>query len=161
MNILIEKIEYDKKLILTHLMELYIYEFSEYKNTDVNEFGLYGYERLDHYWTDNDRYPYLIRVDGKIAGFVLVRRLDNSESKVHQYSIAIFFVLKKYRKKSVGKEVAFKIFDQFTGEWLVFQLKENKIATKFWRSVISEYSKGCFSEKINSEDESVTQVFMS
>lgn len=67
----IEVIEVDEKQksILAHLIELYEYDFSEFNDRDVNEFGLYGYKYLDHYWTDTDRHPFFVVVDGSYAGF--------------------------------------------------------------------------------------------
>ena len=40
---------------------------------DVNDDGAYGYRYLDHYWTEEGRYAYFIKVSGKLAGFVMIR----------------------------------------------------------------------------------------
>ncbi len=146
MNIEIEKIPYDKKLILNNLMELYNYDFSEFEDEDVNDFGLYGYQYIDHYWTEEGRYPYIIKVDDKIAGFVLIRTTGINEYGIKQYSITEFFVMKKYRKKSVGKKVAIEIFESFKGEWTVSQIEENMPAQMFWRKIINEYTQGNYRE---------------
>ena len=61
-----------EKSILRQLMEFYAYEFSRYDHADVNEHGYYGYTYLDHYWTEEGRHPFFIKVDRKLAGFVLV-----------------------------------------------------------------------------------------
>lgn len=161
MEVLIEKLPYEKKLVLNHLMELYNYDFSEFEDTDVNDFGLYGYEYIDHYWTDEGRYPYIIKVDGKIAGFVLVRNIGINSHGEKQYSIAEFFVLKKYRRKSVGKRVAFEIFNTFHGEWKIGQIENNIPANRFWINVISEYTGGNFEEIREEEWEGPIQIFES
>lgn len=54
---------------------------------------------LDHYWTEAGRHPYFIRVDGTLAGFVLIR-----EIAMAYYSVAEFFVMKKYRNQGVGQQ---------------------------------------------------------
>jgi hypothetical protein len=69
-NITIEKIPIEQKSVLRQLMEFCNYDFSIYDQADVNAYGYFGYERIDHYWTDAGRTPYFIKIDGKYAGFV-------------------------------------------------------------------------------------------
>ncbi|MCL2362290.1 MAG: GNAT family N-acetyltransferase [Defluviitaleaceae bacterium] len=135
--------EKTQKSVLRQLMELYNYDFSEYTNEDVDEHGLYGYSYLDHFWTEEARYPFFIKVDSCFAGFVLVGtfcRYTNNKA----YSIAEFFVLKKYRKMNIGKTAAKHVFDLFKGEWEVRVLHANKPALPFWHKVINEYTNGSF-----------------
>lgn len=140
------------KPILRNLMELYLYDFSEYENSDVDEHGRYGYEWLDHYWTEPERHPFMIRVEGKLAGFVLVRDLDPTAVPV-THSIAEFFVLKKYRRHGIGREAAFAIFNRFPGRWNVCQEEANLPAQTFWRKVIAEYTQGNYTEEhLHSEE---------
>jgi len=54
-------------------MELCQHDYSEYDGADVNEHGLFEYRYIDHYWTDSGRHPFVVRVSGRLAGFVLVR----------------------------------------------------------------------------------------
>ena len=61
-----------EKETLKNLLEKYLYEFSQWDKNDVNESGLYGYEYLDCYFTEEHRYPYFIKVNGNIAGFSLI-----------------------------------------------------------------------------------------
>jgi predicted acetyltransferase len=131
----------EEKQILSHLIELYEYDFSEYGDSDVNKLGLYGYSYLDYYWTEERRHPYFIVVDGNLAGFVLVCDycyvLKNSNANL----IAEFFVMKKYRKHGVGSYAAKYIFDLFKGSWELTINPYNPISQKFWTKVISEYTK--------------------
>lgn len=104
---------------LRQLLELYSYDFSEWSQDDVDENGFFGYGYLDAYWMEPDRQPFLIRVDGRLAGLALVRTatyyLDGRES----ICIAEFFVMRKYRRRSVGTQAAKLLFDGFTvtGKW--------------------------------------------
>lgn len=136
----------NQKPILRNLIELYNYDFTEFDPDDVNEDGLYGYKYLDHYWTEENRYPFLIRVNDNWAGFVLVRKIGMNPNDNNVYSIAEFFIMKKYRKLGVGKEIAKMIFDTFKGEWKVAQIEKNVPAQHFWRNIISEYTSGHFEE---------------
>lgn len=38
---------------MMNLLEKYLYEFSQWEKTDVNDNGLYGYEYLDCYFEEN------------------------------------------------------------------------------------------------------------
>ena len=62
-NVEITKIAVEQKSVLRQLMELYCYDFSEYDQADVCDYGYFGYDRIDHYWTDEERAPYFIKVD--------------------------------------------------------------------------------------------------
>jgi predicted acetyltransferase len=146
------------KSTLRNLMELYLYDFSEFTGSDVDESGLYGYEYLDFYWTDPAWHPFLVRVNGRLAGFVLVRDqgLDNGELVHH---IAEFFILRKYRRQHIGKQAAFQVFDRFPGLWRVTEIEENKAAQAFWRQVIGEYCGGNFREVQDGDWEGPIQEF--
>lgn len=152
----IQLVSIEDKPVLRNLLELYSYDFSEYEASDVDEHGLYGYKYLDHYWTEDGRYPYFVRVDGKLAGFVLVRTISDTFR-----SISEFFVMKKYRRNGVGIHSAFKVFDMFAGEWEVAQIEENKPAQAFWRKVISEYTKGNYEEILKEDWNGPVQRFYS
>lgn len=71
MDIKIVPIEEKDKQILANLLELYEYDFSEFSNSDLDENGRYGYKYLDNYWQEENRHPFFIKVDDKLAGFVL------------------------------------------------------------------------------------------
>ena len=142
----IEVIEVDdkQKSILAHLIELYEYDFSEFNDRDVNEFGLYGYKYLDHYWTDADRHPFFVVVDGSYAGFVLVNSHSYLQKDDQVKSIAEFFIMRKYRRKGIGEEVAKQIFEKCIGNWEVLQHGNNDPSKAFWKKVIEEYTNGDF-----------------
>jgi len=152
MKIAVQAASVIDKTVLRNLMELYAYDFTEFDGCDVDVHGLYGYHRLDHYWTDEGRFPFLVRVDGKLAGFVLVRTLEEpADGPTH--SIAEFFVLKKYRRQGVGRAVAQRVFDPFPGAWSVSQIASNRPAQAFWRKVIAEYTHGEYGETWQDDDE--------
>jgi len=132
--------------ILRNLMELYQYDFSEFDGADLSPLGYYDYPYLDHYWVDPERMPFLVRVDGTLAGFALVARYNYLTGMKDNWVMAEFFVLRKYRRQGVGEYVARYIFDQFPGEWQVGQITENQAAAAFWRKVITRYTRENFRE---------------
>ena len=144
-NIKITQAILDEKPILRQLLELYEYDFSEFEGTEIGLHGFFGYKYLDHYWTEPDRYPYLIRVNDHLAGFVLVNR--HGASSEDRWSIAEFFVMRKYRNLGIGAFAAAFIFDLRPGKWEVSQSAAHPASTVFWRKVIRSYTSGQFEER--------------
>lgn len=141
MNIELKKVDVDEKEILKNLLEKYEYEFSQWDMRDVNKLGLYGYDYLDCYWTEEKRYPFFIMVDGKLAGFVMVN--DYSEvDEMTDYTLSEFFVMYKYRRKGIGKYAAFQVFDMFRGKWQLKRHPKNIASVCFWDKIVSEYTNG-------------------
>ena len=134
----------DEKPVLRNLLELYLHDASDVHQQDVGPAGLYGYLYLDHYWTDEGRYPFLIRADGRWAGFALVN--EHAVVFPGARSVSEFFVIKKFRRLGVGRRVACQIFDRFPGAWEVRQLAANAPARDFWRAVVGDYTGGRFRE---------------
>ncbi|CAG9622757.1 GNAT family N-acetyltransferase [Sutcliffiella rhizosphaerae] len=153
------KAKIDDQETMQHLFQFYIYDFSEFIEVHVEENGRYSdYPYLSNYWTEDDRYPYLIKFNGNIAGFVLVRWLEE-ERKSH-FSIAEFFIMRKYRRTGLGKLVAKDIIRSHKGEWEVFQIEKNKPAQLFWRNVIADFTGGQYTERVG-DGKKVIQAFIS
>ena len=134
--------------VIKNLMQFYIYDFSEFAKYDVEENGLFEpYAGLEDYWKeDKNRVPYIVKKDATYLGFVLVRFIESGER--NYFSIAEFFILKKYRRKGIGKAVAEQIFNSHKGQWEVYQKESNKPAQVFWNRIIDEYTKGQFKERV-------------
>lgn len=135
------------KEILRQLLEFNAYEFAGlFDGAALNEHGRFGYPWLDNYWTEPERHPFLIRVDGRIGGFALVHGKDS-------HSVAEFLVMPQYRRRGVGVRAARCLFELFGGEWSVHQVPGNPGALNFWRMAIPvEYSE-------TSDDDGTTQRF--
>lgn len=153
MNIEVSIMKVEDKSLLVRLMELYNYEFTQYDNADINEYGYYGYPHIDDYWNEEGRFPYLIRVDGKIAGFALIcpHCLYSSEKNAHCFGE--FFIMFKYRGKGVGKYVATQLFRNHPGTWEVCYMQNNLPAGKFWKKIISEYTNNHYEIHGNEKEE--------
>lgn len=130
-------------------MQFYFYDFSEYKGSDVMESGLYSsYSYFDDYWMDEaHRSPFFIMTDGKYVGFALVRYIE-SANQIPYYSIAEFFIMKKYRRQGLGRVTATALFDRHKGcHWEVSQDEKNVPSQLFWSRVIHEYTGGSFTDR--------------
>src|SRR5690349_9538313 len=86
------------KPLLTNLYQYYMYDFSDLVNDmDLLEDGHYSIEDLDGYWVDPRNHVFLVKVDGKFAGFALVDEpAPNAAEKF--IDMAEFFILRKFRK---------------------------------------------------------------
>jgi predicted acetyltransferase len=144
MNLQVAQANEVEKPVLRRLLELYLHDLSEFDGRDVDSHGAFGYRYLDHYWREEGRHPFLVRVDGALAGFVLVdTRCERDES---DFEVAEFFIMKRYRRRRIGKMVAFHVFDLFPGVWEISQLPANLPARTFWRKVVRKYARGNFKE---------------
>ena len=147
MNIQLIEADISEKTVLRQLLELYQYEFSQMEQRDLNEHGFFGYRWLDNYWTENERYPFVIRCDRRLAGFALVRNLDRDEIDA-DYSIAEFFVLRKYRRLGIGRDCALNLFQRFRGKWVLTVYDQNEAAIGFWASVINSIANDLTFERV-------------
>ena len=154
MKVVVELAGFEDKAVVRRLMELYHYDFTEFLPLELNEHGEFGYRYLDHYWAADERetrLPFLVRADGKLAGFAFVRRKGDGPWKM-----AEFFVMRQYRRAGVGSQAARAVFAQCAGAWEVHQVLANTPAQAFWRRVIGEVTGGHFEDET---DDSVTQRF--
>ncbi|MDR2298695.1 MAG: GNAT family N-acetyltransferase [Comamonas sp.] len=90
------------------------------------------YAYLPLYWMEPGRFPYFILADGQIAGFALVRTLDQSPL----FEMAEFGVLTSYRGLAVGKAAALALFAKHPGSWQLAVMPDNLTGLQFWRSVV-------------------------
>lgn len=128
---------------LENLMQFYMYDFSAYLKMDVEINGKFApYPELKNYLNDKNKFPYILLSDGNIIGFVLIKFVADD----NYFSVAEFFIMKKYRRLGLGKKIALHIFDLHKGAWEIFQREENKSAQIFWKNVINEYTGGKMEE---------------
>lgn len=131
-----------EKAVLINLLEKYLYEFSQWEKTDVDDNGLYNYEWLDYYLTETNRYPYLIKVDGKLAGFVLISDYPEVPEETTDFCLSEFFIMHKYRRSGNGRNAVFQVLDKHHGRWQLKCHPHNLTSVHFWNTVIDEYTKG-------------------
>ena len=126
--------------ILANLLELYAHDFSEIRGLNLREDGRFGYEALPLYWTEPGRYPFLIRVDGSLAGLVLVKRGAGISGAEVVWDLAEFFVVRGCRRRGVGTHAALEVWRRFPGVWEVRVMQKNDAALRFWAETISLFT---------------------
>ena len=160
MNVEISKVDKADKTVLRNLLEFYCYDFSEYIQIDVNAHGKFEYPYIDSYWSDADRHPYFIKVNGKYAGFILLNRDYKIIQDPTGYVVAEFFVMRRYRRKGIGKTAAQSVFELHPGTWEISQLLSNKEAVAFWHQVVHEYTQGNFTRSEVEQEGTLKQVLV-
>ncbi|MCL2576214.1 MAG: GNAT family N-acetyltransferase [Defluviitaleaceae bacterium] len=145
MNINISIATIEQKSVLRNMMELYFYDMSEFDDEtdrlELDKNGLYGYSWLDYYWVEYGRFPYLMTIDSKLAGFALIREVEPQV-----FSVAEFFVVRKYRKMGVGSVLINEMFKLHKSKWIISTPIKNIVAQSFWRKSVRSASAGKYAE---------------
>lgn len=124
----------------------------------LGEVGHREPDQLQRWFMDSSVTLLTILDDGQPAGFALVAR-DTRTSRQSDYRMAEFFVAKPYRRRGVGRSAVRLILNRFAGRWEIVEYSRNPNAVKFWRNVVSVYTRGDFRE-LNANGE-VRQYFTS
>jgi predicted acetyltransferase len=125
--------------ILANMIELYAHDFSEFKDLKLGADGRFGYKDLPLYWKAPDRYPFLIKADRHLAGFVFVRRGSAISGDPDVWDMTECFIVRGSRRLGVGMKATHEIWKTFPGKWEVRVIDRNQEATEFWRRAINEY----------------------
>lgn len=123
----------DETLILLDLWQLYMTDLATYRDSVIQADGRYRDDRLRTYLAYYDHWSYLIRNQGEIVGFALVRK-----SKPGTHVIGEFFIKSEFRSLGVGRCAVAEILPRFAGNWEIPFQEENVKAANFWRRTITE-----------------------
>ncbi|HEY0320807.1 MAG TPA: GNAT family N-acetyltransferase [Pyrinomonadaceae bacterium] len=130
----------EQEPILANLLELYAHDFSELSELEIGEDGRFGYTHLPLYWTEPHRHPFLIKANGKLAGFVLLQKASKVSGDKEIWDVAEFFILRSYRRRGIGAKAAHAVWSMFPGKWEVRVMEQNHQAKEFWRRAVNEFT---------------------
>lgn len=137
MKVILEEINPDKKEVLRNLYSLYLHDLSAYTNElEVSEAGSFEFDSFSLIWEKERITPYFIKVDEKLAGFVLILEAPFT-TKVDKV-INDFFILNPFRGKGVAKAAVSEIFSSNKGSYYISQLVKNETAVHFWKKVYKQ-----------------------
>ena len=139
-------LQLEEKEHLKQMLFDYFNEIDASKIIETTNKRTLDYPYLNSYWTDKGRFPLKIEFDNKMVGFALINNWVINKEFNADHSIAEFYIKPTYRKKGIGKEVAYHLFHKFAGKWEIRQSSKNHIAVLFWRNIISEYTNGNYKE---------------
>jgi predicted acetyltransferase len=131
----------EQEFVLANLLELYAHDFSEFSKMEIGEDGRFGYPHLSLYWKEPDlRHPFLIKADGKLAGFVLLQKGSQAFDNKETWDVAEFFILRGYRRRGLGVKAAHAVWHMFPGKWEVRVMERNSQAREFWQRALYEFT---------------------
>lgn len=130
---------FEDRAVLENLMQLYIYDFTQYVEVPLRPDGRFQYSLLSLYWTQPHRYPFFIKVDERLAGFALIKKGSELTGSLDVWDMAEFFVLRGERRHGVGRAAARQIWQRFPGSWEVRVLPANYGAVEFWRKALARF----------------------
>ena len=139
LDVEIIKAHLEQSSIIAQLYELYTYEMTDLADFDIHDNGYYGYEDLPLYWKDPNKHPYLVWVNKKLAGFVLIQKGSPINKEPDVWDVSEFFIMRKFLKKGIGQVVAHQLWEQYRGIWQVRVWDNNIIAHAFWDNAIQKF----------------------
>ncbi|MCK3831235.1 GNAT family N-acetyltransferase [Pseudomonas fluorescens] len=122
--------------LIRNLYQYYAYESSDWEQEDVEADGRFYIhdEHLARYWQDPQWSANLLLVDGYIAGFLLI---EGSELPgIDALELADLFILKRYRRKGIGRAIASQVLCSGAANWLVRFYDQDEVSQAFWRTVL-------------------------
>jgi predicted acetyltransferase len=116
------------KPVIANLIQLYLYDMTEFMPFPVGSDGRFDYGFLHRFW----RHPYFIMEGEEIAGFALVVDECPLTGRTPCWFMAEFFVLKAYRNRGVGKAAFDLALAAHAGPWHIAVPHANRTAQAFW-----------------------------
>lgn len=147
--------------LLQNLLQLYIHDLSEvFPDVELGADGRFRYDALGSYWSDPERRrAFLIRHEGRVAGFALAQRGSPASDDPEVWDVAEFFVLRRFRRRGVARRAARVLWGRLPGRWIVRVSVENRGALSFWPGVVAEAAKGEVSEREHPGRSHMLRVF--
>jgi predicted acetyltransferase len=125
----------EEKALLSRLLQLYFYDSTPWSDEDIKEDGRFECDDdnlLNYNDSANTYRAYILRVDGKPAGFALVEDLEFQGRQLSEF--ADLFVLPKYRRLGLASAVTTQIVLNSDGTWLFAIFRKDLQAMRYWQS---------------------------
>jgi len=141
-----EGLEHRNRLLA--LAAYYLYDLSAYLEGEpgwrMPESGRFPLPRFFMAYWDAEgrpqpgRHAFLIRADGELSGFALLRTGDHDPDLADGVDVhmAEFFVTGKKRRQGVGRAAVHRLMARFPGRWEVMQLPRNLPSIAFWEATV-------------------------
>ncbi len=145
--------------IIANLLELYAHDFSEFHDVELGEDGRFGYPDLPLYWSEPDRYPFLVRINDKLAGAILVRKGSRISGNKNVWDMAEFFIVRRYRRRGIGTRLAHEMWRRVPGTWEIRVMQINQSAYQFWAHAIRAFAGDAFQSSSFEKDGAKWHLF--
>lgn len=127
----------EHQAVIWNVFQYYCYDTSTEDGYDLKEHGRYSLcaEYFSQYWTNPRWRAHLLRWNGAIAGFALI---EASEALAEAQEIADLFVMKRYRRHGIAREVVHHFMGRRVEPWTVVVFDEATEAQLFWQSMFKD-----------------------
>lgn len=134
---------------LTNVYPFYLHDLSEFDDGyyRLDDRGRWEPDHLPSWLEEDTDQPLIILESGLRVGCALVNQAPSPHVAAGMdFRLAEFFVLRKHRRRGIGRSAVLELLDHFGGKWEISELVRNTPAITFWRRVIAEYSDGRYDE---------------
>lgn len=125
-----ERVGAQARPVVERLAQLERHDLSGLGGWVPGDDGLFDVPRLGRFFDEPRHSAHLIRADGALAGFALVRPFEDGAHFIHS-----FFVVRSLRRHGVGRAAAAALLRSRPGPWAIAFLEEYAAAGAFWRTV--------------------------
>lgn len=133
---------------IERLIQLYLYDMAADHSFPIGDNGEYEYGLLDQFW----EHAYLFRTSNELSGFALVISRCPITGKLPCWFMAEFFVLRNYRRQSVGRAMLQAILARHKGPWHIASQIQNEGAGDFWSRSIPTEERSDFNTRFDDAD---------
>ncbi|MDY0976296.1 GNAT family N-acetyltransferase [Massilia sp. CFBP9012] len=131
----IERAVVAERPLLFRLLQLYFFEATRWSGEDILDDGLYDCDEdgLQGYFDEQGvDAAYILRVDGKPAGFALVEWIPYEGGQIREF--ADLFVLPKYRRLGLAEATTRRVVLETEGPWLIAVFRKDEAALSHWQN---------------------------
>lgn len=135
----VEAAKHQDKDLLSRLLQLYFFDSTHWSKEDIQEDGLYecDEESLLNFLDSESSYrAYILRVDGRPAGFALVEDVSFEGTLISEF--ADLFVLPKSRRLGLASLATRRLVVNSDKAWLIAVFREDAEAMRFWQSAFKK-----------------------
>jgi predicted acetyltransferase len=100
-----------------------------------------------------------VKVDGEIAGLVLIMKGSRISGDPQIWDVAEFFIVRRHRRRGIGAAAAAEVWRCLPGAWEVRVLEGNLPARAFWKSAIGSFTDAWREEVIPDVQQKTWRVF--
>lgn len=129
----------NESFLIQRMIQLYYYDLHTHSNLASLKLHQAQYSDMpyfENYWSEENRFPYLIYQAKEPIGFALVH--DITVNPALTWKLSEFFVMGPFRRKGVASRVFSFIQKQHIGSWEISVLKDNTPALKFWENELKK-----------------------
>ena len=127
-----------------------MHDMAEWFQFDSLEDGSYSYA-TDHCWEEGCA-VFLAYSDVTPIGFAIVGSGEQWTGDQNARELVEFFIVRKYRRKGVGRILAEHVWSLYPEKWVVRVFQHNLPALPFWRVAVSGFTEGAYDEDFHEVD---------